>query len=166
MGDESGVISGFKFHAYKVDNFVFELEKKLNILALREMRDIKSEINLALRPPLFFEKDNVYVSGIGSSIVLYTTEEENRVNIASITANVTGMFSTNKRYSTEQEEAIVKYQLPTILFPYLRGTITSFLANAGLGSFVFPLINVPELAEKTIKDIEVVPKESKSPDAP
>ncbi|MDA3811423.1 MAG: protein-export chaperone SecB, partial [Spirochaetaceae bacterium] len=50
---------------------------------------------------------------------------------------------------------VAKYQFPTILFPYLRSTVTSFFANAGFGTFIFPLINVVELAKKLLTDNEI-----------
>jgi preprotein translocase subunit SecB len=43
-----------------------------------------------------------------------------------------------------------------LLFSYLRSAITSIMAHAGLGSFIFPLINVHELAKKANLTIEEI----------
>ncbi|MDQ7031324.1 MAG: protein-export chaperone SecB [Desulfonauticus sp.] len=55
----------------------------------------------------------------------------------------------------EVEEKLVKYQIPALLFPYLRGTITSFLSNAGFASVILPLINIYALAKDYLSDMDI-----------
>ncbi len=66
----------------------------------------------------------------------------------------------NDRFSKAVEEQIVKNHFPVLLLPYLRSTISSFLANAGIVPFVFPLINLHRLAENTDISVNVIKAEN------
>lgn len=58
---------------------------------------------------------------------------------------IEGVFLVDGALENEKEENIVKFQFPTILFPYLRSAVTNIFASAGFGSIIFPLINVHNL---------------------
>jgi len=72
-------------------------------------------------------------------------------------AGLEGVFQTKdkEQFSTGVEQDLVKFQIPAILFPYLRAAVTGFFASAGLGSFVFPLVNVREMARQSSRDLEI-----------
>jgi preprotein translocase subunit SecB len=53
------------------------------------------------------------------------------------------------------EEDMGKYQIPAILFPYHRAVVTGFFASAGLGSFIFPLIDVREMGKRIGGELEI-----------
>ena len=72
----------------------------------------------------------------------------------SLEASMVGEFTVEGEVSDEIRESRVKYQMPTLLYPYLRATITSFFANSGYGAFIFPVINMRAVIDNN-KDYEV-----------
>ena len=152
MVESSGIISNFKFISYKVDEFKFDMSKHLSLLGFvgNTVQD-DWEINLSIKQPTFFKKNNSYIGGINCKIALLS----DKIPILNLETSISGLFQSDDLLDREVEESLVKYQIPTILFPYLRSTITTFIANAGFGAFIFPLINVVELSKKTLKDIQI-----------
>ena len=151
---DSSVISSFKFQSFKVDEFRFSMEKQLGLLAFQgcyTQEDWEAEISI--RKPTFYEANNFYLSGVKFKLSLVPGKTPETKPLAILEGSISGLFSTENRFKPEDEEALVQYQMPAILFPYLRSAVTSFLANAGFGSFIFPLINMQEIARRTMKDI-------------
>lgn len=152
MSESSSIISSFKFISYKVDDFKFEMIKHISLLSFSgNTKDDDWEINLGIKQPTYFKKTNSYIGGINCKISLLSDNKP----VVNLDTSISGLFQADSELSKEIEESLVKYQIPTILFPYLRSTITTFIANSGFGSFVFPLINVVELSKKTLKDIQI-----------
>lgn len=151
MGASSSIISSFKFISYKIDEFNFEMSKHVSLLSINKNIIEKSEINIGLKQPIFMKKDNRFITGIDCKITIML----NNVPIVTLKAGITGLFTTDDVSDMSLIESIVKIQFPTILFPYLRSTITSFFANAGFGTFIFPLINVVELAKNNLENIPI-----------
>jgi len=152
MAEPSSIISNFKFISYKVDDFKFEMSKHLSLLSyVGNTNQDDWEINLSIKQPTFFKKNNSYIGGINCKISLLSEKKP----ILNLETSISGLFQSDNMLDKEVEENLVKYQIPTILFSYLRSTITTFIANAGFGTFIFPLINVVELSKKTLKDIQI-----------
>lgn len=151
MDASSSIISSFKFISYKIDEFNFEMSKHVSLLSINKNIIEKSEINIGLKQPIFMKKDNRFISGIDCKITIMS----NNVPIVTLKAGITGLFTTDDVSDMSLVESIVKIQFPTILFPYLRSTITSFFANAGFGTFIFPLINVVELAKNNLENTPI-----------
>lgn len=152
MAESCSIISKFKFISYKIDKFSFEMTKHISLLGFTgNINKDDWQINLAIRPPIYYKKDKLYIGGINCKISLLSDEKP----ILNLESSISGMFSSEDELDTESRDNLVKYQIPTILFPYLRSSITTFIANAGFGTFIFPLINVVELSRQTLKDIPI-----------
>ncbi len=151
MDASSSIISSFKFISYKIDEFTFEMSKHVSLLAVNKSITEKSEINIGIKQPILFKKDNRFISGIDCKITLMS----NGVPVVNLKASISGLFTTEDSIDPTLVDNIVKMQFPTILFPYLRSTITTFFANAGFGTFIFPLINVVELAKNNLENIPI-----------
>jgi len=131
------------------------MEKQLGLLDFMNVGDTEGwNLTINIRQPIFVEKEKVYVSGIGCKLELKSSVGEETPPLARLNASISGKFSTEGGFSVEQEESLVRTQMPAILFPYLRGAVTSFLANAGFGPFIFPLINMQEVAKQSLKDVK------------
>lgn len=64
-------------------------------------------------------------------------------------------FSSLGKFTKDVEEKIIKYQCPTILFPYIRAAISFTLSSAGFSTIVLPVINVNAAAKgANIKIVE------------
>jgi preprotein translocase subunit SecB len=148
----SSVESKFRFVSYKIDDFKFEMIKNISVLSYNgNINQDKTEINLRIKPPTFFKKNNIYVGGIDCKIGLISDDS----SVFNLSVSISGMFQSENELQEDVKNSLVKYQIPTILFPYLRSTITTFIANSGFGTFIFPLINVVELSQKTLKDVQI-----------
>jgi len=155
--EESGLKSSFQFKAYKVDKLNFYSKPDLHVLA--QMNNIPPELmnlGFSFREPLYFSSEKFYVGGF--DLVFKVTAEslepatEDDILIK-LELGIAGVFRIEDgRLSKEQEDDLVKTSIPTILLPYARSAMTSFLANAGFGAAIFPLVNVYELAKVTMKD--------------
>ena len=152
MAEPSSITSSFKFISYKVDDFKFEMSKHISLLSYTGNTNKDDwEINLSIKQPTLFKKNNSYIGGINCKVSLLSDKKP----IINLETSISGLFQSDNQLNHDVEENLVKYQIPTILFSYLRSTITTFIANAGFGSFVFPLINVVELSKKTLKNIQI-----------
>ncbi len=144
--------SSIKFLSYKVDKFNFQIKRDLEILKVNGNINANAiNFDIAVSRPCFFSKKNIYVCNLQCNI---NVKIEN-TDILSLTSSISGAFSSDQRIAKEMEEKIIKIQMPTILLPYLRGTITSFLANAGFNAVIFPLVNMNEIAEKNLQGLEI-----------
>ncbi|OHD24128.1 MAG: hypothetical protein A2Y34_09405, partial [Spirochaetes bacterium GWC1_27_15] len=147
MVESSSIISSFKFISYKVDNFKFEMAKHVSLLGFSgNTKSDDWEINLSINQPTYLKKNNLYIGSINCKIVLLSDNNP----VVNLETSISGLFQSDCQLDKTVEENLVKYQIPTILFPYLRSTVTNFIANSGFGSFIFPLINVVELSKKTL----------------
>lgn len=151
------VESEIKFLSYKIDDFSFESAKDLNILTFAGALDPKGwRFEFSFGAPSFFKKRSLYVVNLKTNISYIVKTGEVEKSILNIKCSLSGAFeSSNGQISAEVEEKIVKYHLPTILFPYLRGTVSTFVANSGFGSLVFPLVNINKIADDLLKEIPV-----------
>ncbi|MCD6396858.1 MAG: protein-export chaperone SecB [Spirochaetaceae bacterium] len=121
-------------------------------------------INFALTIPTYFKANKKYHVGIKTNIeLLAMISKEDIVHdpssnpLISLEASISGLFSVKdfNELDSDTVDNIVKYQFPTLLLPYLRGTVTSFLANAGFGTFIFPLVNMAKLSSNLLKDTPI-----------
>lgn len=178
MGD-GGVASAFRFDSYKIDRISYESIPNLNFLGLMGTLDPKGwKFDISFREPLYFKYQKKYVGAIDVTIAYpvppdaYSTEGAAQgmpqvgqansgvpePNIVRMEIGIAGIFSVEEgRFEKEIEENLVKIQIPMLLLPYLRGAATSIFAHSGIGSVIFPLINLHELAKGAnlaIKEIE------------
>lgn len=157
------VTSEFQFKSFKVDRFVFTSQAKFNLLARVEgFPPEEWEFKFRFRNPMYFQKLKVYVGGVDVLLTIpdpdkSPDEEQDPVESAlvSLDTGIGGVFPVKERLDKDMEDGLAKIQIPALLLPYLRGTITSFLANAGFGTVIFPLINIHAAAADALKDVEV-----------
>ncbi len=143
QGNESSIKSDFQFLAYKIDRINFSLEPIANAVMYKQTADTKVEIGFAVRDigKVTNNEQTQYMCGLDTQLKLYDGDK----HIATGIFGIEGLFFVDGHFKNSQENQIVKFQFPTILFPYLRSAITNILASAGFGSIVFPLINVYNL---------------------
>lgn len=163
------IISSFRFEGYKVDRILYETIPDVGFLGtIGTLPSEGWQFDIGIRQPLYFKSKKKYVGGMDIKITYPVPEKHNADieeakkevgdNIAKLEIGIAGVFSVEEnRFEKATEENLVKNQIPSLLFPYLRSAITSVFAHAGLGSILLPLINVQELAKSanlSITEIE------------
>ena len=151
------MISPFRFQSYKVDEFSFRAENDLAVLG--KMENVSAdrwEFRLAFRKPIHFASQQVYVGGVDLDLKLNSNTKEQGGPLMTLHAGIAGIFSFAPEADINPmvEESLVKYQIPSILLPYLRSCITGFLASAGAGAVILPLINVRDMAREIVLEIQ------------
>ena len=150
--------SAFECESYKIDSVRLEMKRNLGMLESRGTIDPKNLIfKVGLRDPFFIKSQNRYIGSLLLELIVVLPKPTNENEIQNeedallkINLSITGLFKVDKgRFEPKIEENLAKIQIPAILFPYARSTLSSLLANGGYGSVVLPLVNVQELAKQT-----------------
>ncbi len=151
--------SEFKFESYKIDTLKLNTAKTVELLNFNgNIPTEKWKIDIRIRTPQYLKSKSSYISGLNIVLnVLGDSEDEKESNtLINIEAGISGLFKVkNDRFLEGSEKNIVLIHFPALLFPYLRSALTGLIANAGLGTFIFPLINIPGLIKESMKDIEI-----------
>ncbi|KAB1443574.1 protein-export chaperone SecB [Pseudodesulfovibrio senegalensis] len=154
--------SDFKFNSFKVDKFIFNVEPFVELIEDQSVIDPSAwEIDFKIRVPSYFVKRGVYLGGLDIRLALTIPKEEvperdKDLELVKLDAGIVGTFSTEERFADKAiEEKLVKFHIPTLLLPYLRSAVTGFLASAGFGNFIFPLINIHHYAQESLKDCNI-----------
>lgn len=149
------VNSSFTFITYKVDSFSFNMENHL--FALMHNYKIGDWVSrIAMRPPVHIKEKGLYLVTIGFMSKFIPNKEKPDVSFANIEVSLTGAFSSDGRYPKEIEDDMAKIQMPSLLMPYLRGVVTTFLCSSGYDPYIFPLLNIQELATRMLSDKEII----------
>jgi len=153
--------SAFKFESYKIDTLVFEIKRIYGLLEFSGVFDPTAwKLNISVREPIFVQSQKKYIGGVDTGLYLFPpdvqTEDKNEALIR-LDIGIAGIFSAVEEGGFDKEtlERLVKVQIPAILFPYVRATITSLFANAGFGSVILPLINMTELARQAVGEVVI-----------
>lgn len=153
--------SSFKFETYKVDVLIFEVKRIVGLLEFAGNIDPNSwKLSIAVREPLYSQSRKKYIGGLDTNLCLFPPEvktEDKNEALIKLDVGIAGIFSTAEEGGFEKEvvENLVRVQIPAILFPYIRATITSLLANAGFGSVILPLVNMTELAKQAVGEVVI-----------
>ncbi len=157
---KSSIVSNFQFKSYKIDNSKFSVQKDINLLLFN--KTLLPEMlltNISIRRPLFNKKQNMYIGGLDTGIRIEEIKKGNgdkEINrLLTLEVGIAGAFFTNGKFEDEIEKNLVRIQIPALLFPYVRATISSIFSNAGFGAVVLPLINIQEMAKELTKDFKV-----------
>ena len=152
-----GIESDLVFQTYKIDSFNFEMHKSLDNLLFVGSIDQKSwSIDLKMNPPNYFKAKSIYhVSFECLCAVKVKDAQQVEVDAIKLNLSISGAFSSTGRLESSLEEKLIKFQAPAILMSYARAGITSFVSSAGFGTFVFPLINMNNVAQQGLKDIAI-----------
>ncbi len=147
---QSGISSEFQFVSYKIDEFNCEMTKQLQLLFFTGTFQSEDwNVSIALGVPSYIINKKSYLVSFKINCKLMPSNDDVLCNL---TTGITGVFKVNEKLANED---IVKVHFPTLLLPYLRGTISSFLANAGFGNFILPLFNMHELAREQLNDVPI-----------
>ena len=111
------------------------------------------DLSIKILKPKYHRQSGIYVCGVG--VRGSTVKSQSSQFSINFESEIFGQFKVQGRLKKELEKTLVKIQGPSLLLPYLRATITSYFANAGLGHIIFPLINIHKVAEDSLKDMEI-----------
>jgi preprotein translocase subunit SecB len=152
-----GVESAFQFISFKLDTFSLEVTRNLRTLTYdRRLAPNQVEMAVRIRNPLRLSDRTKYLGGLDVDISLYSSGNRTQNDkMVSARAGIMGLFKTVGSFEEETEQTLVRLQIPTILFPYLRAAVSTLLVSAGFPGIVLPLINVPELVRQTGDKIEI-----------
>ena len=167
-----GVESGFQLASFKIDSVVLNVFPSKQIIENQGHIPASDwDVKYRFRTPMHFKEDDSYLCGVEVKVTLpfpdgmkpeegYYAEPES--GLINLTAGITGSIKVVERgVPPETVKQIISIQVPTVLLPFLRGMVTSVLANEGFGSFIFPLVNMHKLAEQhsgqsQIKEVEKI----------
>ncbi len=166
MDDNGGIKSNFQFISYKIDRIEFKGNQNIKFL-LKSGGDQRETFDMAIniRQPAYVKSKKYYIGGIDAKISQDINPEKKREGIIEelddntyfiLKMGIAGVFSVEEgRFDQKLEENLVKLQIPSLLFPYLRVGITSVLSSAGLGVPIMPLINVHNIAKKMLGETPI-----------
>jgi preprotein translocase subunit SecB len=159
MGDGS-VDSAFKFVAYKIHHVNLRMPQ-VEIGRQPKEGDVW-QVKMGIAVPQYHVKQKAYVSAIDCGLYLFEKDPEKEglspeQAIVVLEMGIAGVFEVQPgRLEKDIEDRLVRAQLPALLFPYIRGAMTSLLANAGFGSVIIPLVNMNEAGRDALKDKEIL----------
>jgi preprotein translocase subunit SecB len=160
MADESGVAS-FQFISYKIDRVKLNVAQNVTVLAINTIPDLSDmDFRIGIRNSSKFLSNNTvcYIGGINVDITIRDSKQDEILNGS---FGIAGLFSSNNM-DEQSEENMVRINIPAILLPYLRSSITTILSQAGFGTIVLPLINIYEIAKNNpIRIQDLSPPEHK-----
>ncbi len=157
------MISSFQFLSYKIHHVSLTCPRPSFQSLQGQIIDPEDtwKLRINVRDPWYLTKAKVYIGGLDCSLQLFDKgipEEDRNSDNASlaIKVSISGLFGVDEgQFKKELEEQLVKVQIPAILFPYVRASVTALLANAGFGSVMLPLINMNEVGKNALKDKEI-----------
>jgi preprotein translocase subunit SecB len=146
----SGSITAqFNFISYKVDSINMKMSPKIKYLLNNKPlmpQSINLSINLRNTEKFNLNGSIHYVGGLSTQITI--NDDENKEEMLSGQFDISGIFALVGDMEKLVEEDFAKINLPALLMPYLRATMTNILSTAGFGTVLFPLVNMYELAKK------------------
>jgi len=145
---EGSVTAEFDFISYKIDAISMKMGNDANYLMnIGPIKPDCIKLSIKLRNTEKFNIDGIvtYIGGLMTQIRI--TNEVDGPMMLEGQFGISGMFTSKKTVDKQTEEAFAKVNLPALLMPYLRATMTNIISNAGFGTMLFPLINIYELAK-------------------
>ncbi|MCL2833128.1 MAG: protein-export chaperone SecB [Treponema sp.] len=145
---ESGITAEFEFVSFKIDSISMKMGNEIS--SLINTNPIKQDcIKLAIKlrnTEKFIINDKVTLIG-GLMTIIKITNDVNGSIILDGQFGISGIFVSKNTVDKSDEEKFAKFNLPALLMPYLRATMTNILSNAGFGTILFPLVNIYEAAK-------------------
>lgn len=148
--------SEFQFESYKIDSFKFSSAQLVSLLEFQgEIKSHDWKIDYIFRNPLYIESIKKYIGGLDIRLRLFplkegecaSSDEEAQEPLVELEAGIAGVFSATKgEFTDEQIDILVKIQIPSILMPYLRSSISNFMCSGGWPHSPLPLVNITEMA--------------------
>jgi preprotein translocase subunit SecB len=148
MADGS-IAASFDFLSYKIDKIEMNMEKKIGYL-IKNDPVLPEDINLSIKlrnteKYVFEDGSSNYIGGLNTLIEIINNETKNVMLKGEF--GISGVFIAKDPVEKNAEENFAKINLPAILMPYLRASMTNILSGAGFGTVLFPLVNIYELAK-------------------
>jgi len=147
--DNGGITASFDFLSYKIDKIEMNMDKKVGYLINNDPvlpENINLSIKLRNTEKYVFEDELIhYIGGLNTLIELIDRETKSVMLKGEF--GISGVFVAKNPVEKSAEENFAKINLPAILMPYLRASMTNILSGAGFGTILFPLINIYELAK-------------------
>jgi preprotein translocase subunit SecB len=155
MADGS-IAAAFDFLSYKIDKIEMNMGDKIGYL-MKDTPVLPDDINLSIKlrsTEKFVLEDGSsnYIGGLNTQIELIDNETQEIMLKGEF--GISGVFIAKDPVKREAEENFAKINLPAILMPYLRASMTNILSCAGFGTILFPLINIYELAK--IQNLQII----------
>lgn len=155
-----GISSSFQFLNYKIDEINLVTKCNLGVLGNGYTGNEDWQFQYGLTHPLYIKGPDIYIAGVNTRTIL--GEQENPD--VSLFVSITGIFKLLKKGNDGKDieqndrdiEQFVKAQMPAILSPYLRTTITNILSMAGFGQVIPPLVNFREMAKNLLNDKPII----------
>jgi len=143
-----GVTAQFEFLSYKIDLIDLTISNNLqNLLYTNPIREQDVDLSIQMRSTEKFRLDDGSIRYVGGLAIKVAIIGEGTNKVLDAVFGISGAFAPVGEVSSKAEAGFTKTNLPAILMPYLRATMTNVLSNAGFGTVLFPLINVYELAK-------------------
>ena len=145
---ESSITAEFEFVSYKIDSISMKMGNDISFLMNTvpiQPDCIELSIKLRDTEKFIIKGKATYIGGLMTLIRI--TDGVNGPIMLEGQFGISGMFTSENSVDNQAEETFAKVNLPALLMPYLRATMTNILSNAGFGTMLFPLINVYELAK-------------------
>ena len=157
---EGSVTAGFEFISYKIDSISMKMGN--NIGYLMNVDPIKTDcISLSIKlrntEKFIIDEKTTYIGGL-MTLIRITDGFDGPVMLEG-QFGISGLFASKNTVDEQTEEAFAKINLPALLMPHLRATMTNILSNAGFGTVLFPLINTYELAKT--QNISIIDRSEK-----
>jgi len=148
MADGS-IAAPFDFLSYKIDKIEMNMEKKVGYL-INNAPVFSEDINLSIKlrnteKYVFEDGASHYIGGLSTLIELI--DKETKSVMLKGEFGISGVFIAKEPVEKNAEENFARINLPAILMPYLRASMTNTLSSAGFGTILFPLVNIYELAK-------------------
>lgn len=149
--------SPFQFKSYKIDTVNLNVRRDIGVLEGSTLANDSWDFKLRIRHPQFFKAKNCYIGGLDVLTNLYEQGKDSieEFLMVQLEAGIAGVFYVNGTLEKSTEDILVRVQIPAILLPYLRSTVSALLSSAGFGSVIFPLINIHALAEENRDKIQI-----------
>jgi preprotein translocase subunit SecB len=159
------VEASFQFLNYKIDFARYVTDRSVAFLDRKApLEPEELQLGARIKNPTKLP-NNEYAGGL--ALNLNAPNEESEEPRFELEMGITGLFQVQgDDLDDELIDKLVKFQIPAILFPYLRSAMTGFLANAGFPSIFLPLINVNRLAEQSNLKIQEVTETISRVDSP
>ena len=131
----------FQFLSYKIDRIEFKIDNQpRNVLADMSPSSCGISYTISARNVFRVHRsfDTLYFGGMDLN---FTVQDNSKLPVAFGSLGIEGAFSAFS-LSAEQEAALVHTNMPQLLYPYVRSTVTTVLGQAGITSVILPIINV------------------------
>lgn len=153
MASGSVALSEFEFLTYRITTMELHV-RPLFDMGITNVGDINSvKWNVALGFADITKQNDLYAVPLSAEMKLIQAgswEENLSDPYLTAMAVIVGFFRFKEinTFTEELKDRLLRCQCPTILFPYLRSTMSLMLQGAGFGASVMPLFNVAKMAEE------------------